>query len=90
MQSNIYRFGDEANLTAPLGGYAVADLNASYTPRDGVMLFAVLNNAFDKRYYTYGSFGPVGMCHGQTCPAASPIPAPPIPGRPSPSTAVYG
>jgi outer membrane receptor protein involved in Fe transport len=60
MQSNIYRFGDEANLTAPLGGYAVADLNASYTPRDGVMLFAVLNNAFDKRYYTYGSFGPVG------------------------------
>jgi outer membrane receptor protein involved in Fe transport len=60
VQSSVYRFGDEANLTAPLGGYTTVDLNAAYRPNDAVTLFAVLNNAFDKRYYTYGTFGPVG------------------------------
>jgi outer membrane receptor protein involved in Fe transport len=60
MQSSVYRFGDEANLTAPVGGYAVVDLNAAYRPNDAVTVFAVINNALDKRYYTYGSFGPVG------------------------------
>jgi iron complex outermembrane receptor protein len=59
-QSNVYRFGDEANLTQPLGGYSVVDLNAALRPADHVTLFVVVNNVFDKRYYTYGSFGPVG------------------------------
>lgn len=59
-QSNVYRFGDEANLTAPLGGYTVVDFNASWRPHEGILLFAEVNNAFNKRYYTYGSFGPVG------------------------------
>jgi len=59
-QSNAYRFGDEANLTAPLGGYTLVDLNASYRAGAHLTLFAAINNVFDKRYYTYGSFGPVG------------------------------
>ncbi len=59
VQSNVYRFGDEANLTQPLGGYAVVDLNAAYRPSDHLTLFGVVNNVFGKRYYTYGSFGPV-------------------------------
>ncbi len=60
VQSNAYRYGDEANLTSPVGGYMVVDLNAAYRPIDHVTLFAVVNNVFNKRYDTYGSFGPVG------------------------------
>ena len=59
-QSTSYRFGDEANLTAPLGGYTAVDLNAAIHAGERLTLFAVLNNALDKRYYTYGAFGPVG------------------------------
>jgi outer membrane receptor protein involved in Fe transport len=59
VQSVAYRFGDEANLTQPLGGYALVDLNAAYRPSDHLTLFGVVNNVFGKRYYTYGSFGPV-------------------------------
>jgi outer membrane receptor protein involved in Fe transport len=59
-QSDAYRFGDQANLTQPLGGYTVVDLNAAFHAGNRVTLFAVINNALDKRYYTYGSFGPVG------------------------------
>jgi iron complex outermembrane receptor protein len=50
----------EANLTQPLGGYTVVDLNLAFRPVDRLTLFAVVNNAFDKRSYSYGSFGPVG------------------------------
>ncbi|MDB6086746.1 MAG: putative TonB-dependent receptor, partial [Gammaproteobacteria bacterium] len=60
LQSNAYRFGDEANLTRPVGGYTVIDLNAAFRPTDHLTLFAVVNNALDRRYDTYGSFGPVG------------------------------
>jgi iron complex outermembrane receptor protein len=59
-QSGVYRFGDEANLTQPVGGYAFVDLNAAFRAGDRVTLFVTVNNVFDKRYYTYGSFGPVG------------------------------
>jgi len=58
-QSNVYRFGDEANLTQPLSGYTVVDLNAAYRPSNRITLFAIVNNVFDRRYDTYGSFGPV-------------------------------
>jgi outer membrane receptor protein involved in Fe transport len=54
----------EANLTQPVGGYTMADLNVALHVNDHFTFFGVLNNAFDKRYYTYGSFGPVGMCRG--------------------------
>jgi outer membrane receptor protein involved in Fe transport len=69
VQSNVYRFGDEANLTQPLGGYTVVDLNAVFRPTDRVTLFGIVNNVFDKRFYTYGTFGPV-----------SDVPWPNIPG----------
>ncbi len=81
-QSNTYRFGDEANLTAPLGGYTVVDLNAAYRPSDGVTLFAVVNNALDKRYYTYGSFGPVGDVPWPNVPGGVTDPRTASPGTP--------
>jgi len=87
VQSNTYRFGDEANLTAPLGGYTVVDLNAAYRPSDSVTLFAVLNNALDKRYYTYGSFGPVGDVPWPNVPGGVTDPRTASPGTP---IAFYG
>ncbi len=87
VQSSVYRFGDEANLTAPLGGYTVVDLNAAYRPNDAVTLFAVLNNALDKRYYTYGSFGPVGDVPWPNVPGGVTDPSTASPGLP---IAVYG
>jgi outer membrane receptor protein involved in Fe transport len=86
-QSNVYRFGDEANLTEPLGGYAVVGLNAAYRPRDGVSLFAVVDNVLDKRYYTYGSFGPVGDVPWPNVPGGVSDPRTASPGTP---ITVYG
>jgi outer membrane receptor protein involved in Fe transport len=58
-QSSAWRFGDEANLTKPVGGYAVVDLNTAWKVSDRITVFALLNNAFNARYDTYGGFGPV-------------------------------
>jgi outer membrane receptor protein involved in Fe transport len=82
IQSNVYRFGDEANLTAPLGGYTIVDLNAAYRPNDAMTLFAVVNNALDKRYYTYGSFGPVGDVPWPNVPGGVSDPRTASPGTP--------
>jgi outer membrane receptor protein involved in Fe transport len=87
VQSNFYRFGDEANLTPPVGGYAVVDLNAAFRPADHVTLFVVVNNAFDKRYYTYGSFGPVGDVPWPNIPGGVTDPSTASPGTP---ITVYG
>ncbi len=60
LQSSSYRFGDEANLTKPVGGYVTVDLDTSYRITNYITVFGVLNNAFDQRYDTYGTFGPIG------------------------------
>jgi outer membrane receptor protein involved in Fe transport len=82
VQSNEYRFGDEANLTAPVGGYALVDLNAAFRAGDRLTLFVILNNAFDKRYYTYGSFGPVGDVPWPNIPGGVTDPRTASPGTP--------
>jgi outer membrane receptor protein involved in Fe transport len=87
VQSDYYRFGDEANLTPPIGGYAVVDLNAAFRPADHVTLFVVVNNVFDKRYYTYGSFGPVGDVPWPNIPGGVTDPSTASPGTP---ITVYG
>jgi outer membrane receptor protein involved in Fe transport len=58
-QSSAYRFGDEANLTQPLPGYTVVDLDTALHIGGHVTLFAVVNNVLNRRYDTYGSFGPL-------------------------------
>lgn len=87
VQSTVYRFGDEANLTQPLGGYAVIDLNAAFRPADRLTLFVAVNNVFDKRYYTYGSFGPVGDVPWSNIPGGVSDPRTASPGTP---IAAYG
>jgi outer membrane receptor protein involved in Fe transport len=87
VQSNIYRFGDEANMTSPLGGYTIVDLNAAFRPVDHVALFVVVDNAIDKRYDTYGSFGPVGDVPWPNIPGGVTDPRTASPGTP---LGVYG
>ena len=60
LQSDEYRFGDEANLTKPVGGYVIVDLDTSYRLTDHITLFGLVNNITNRTYDTYGSFGPVG------------------------------
>lgn len=53
-----YLAGDEANLTKPLGGYFVLNLNTSYQVSPRLQLYALMQNAFNATYYTYGTFSP--------------------------------
>jgi iron complex outermembrane receptor protein len=54
--SQVYR-GDEANRLAPLPGYVVLGLRASYPLGRGVGLFAGVQNALNARYATFGLLG---------------------------------
>jgi outer membrane receptor protein involved in Fe transport len=69
--SSSYARGNENNLhnadgrvylgpgTSP--GYAVVNMGARYQVRRGVELFALINNLFDRRYYTAAQLGPTGF-----------------------------
>jgi outer membrane receptor protein involved in Fe transport len=86
-QSDAYRFGDEANQTKPVGGYLVVDLNTAWRVSRQVTLFALVNNAFDTRYDTYGAFGPVGDVPWPNVPGGVTDPRTASPGTP---IAAYG
>ncbi len=86
-QSGAFRFGDEANLTQPLGGYTLLDLHLEHDVTTGLSLFATVANALDRRYDSYGAFGPVDA-----------VPWPRVPGgvqdprtaSPGPPRTLYG
>jgi iron complex outermembrane receptor protein len=62
-----YLRGDEANLAAPIPDYWVVNLNTKYRIAPNFELFAVVQNLFDKRYATFGTFSEVaGLTFGQT------------------------
>jgi iron complex outermembrane receptor protein len=61
LSSQYYR-GDEANLLAPLPGYAVLGLHVSYDVTPRLQLFAKLQNVTNGRYATFGELGdPTGV-----------------------------
>ncbi|MBV8615914.1 MAG: TonB-dependent receptor [Acetobacteraceae bacterium] len=51
-------YGDEANLTKPLPGYFVLNLNTNYQVTRNLQLFALVQNALNATYYTLGTFSP--------------------------------
>jgi iron complex outermembrane recepter protein len=53
-----FLFGDEANLTKTLPGYFLLNLNTSYQVTKHFQVFALVQNAFNATYYTYGTFSP--------------------------------
>jgi outer membrane receptor protein involved in Fe transport len=57
VNSSQYYRGDEANLLAPLPGFAVINLRAAYQVARPVSVFAIVSNLFDANY---GSFGVLG------------------------------
>ncbi len=56
--SGAYLFGDEANLTPKLPGYYVQNLSTSYQITPRIQVFGIVENVFDAKYYTYGTFTP--------------------------------
>jgi outer membrane receptor protein involved in Fe transport len=86
-QSGQYLFGDEANTQAKLGGFVTTNFNASYKVTDNVTVFALLNNAFDAKYYTFGTFGPVGDAPWNDIPGGVTNPRDAVPAAP---ISVYG
>jgi len=58
--SSQHYIGDDSNRNAKLGGYAVFNVHSAYQLTDKIKLFAKLDNAFDRKYATYGTFAAVG------------------------------
>jgi outer membrane receptor protein involved in Fe transport len=81
-QSSAYRFGDEANLTKPVGGYGIVNLDTQYRITRNITVFGLVNNIFNKRYDTYGGFGPVGDVPWPNVPGGVTNPATASPGTP--------
>ncbi len=68
--------GDEANQQAALAGYWTANLHASYRWGAGIELFGRIDNLFDRRYATFGTYyDPSGIAKV----TPSPLPANPDP-----------
>ena len=60
--SDQYFRGDESNQNEPLPGYAVVNLHSSYHLAENFELFVNVQNLFDERYSTFGTFGdPTGI-----------------------------
>jgi outer membrane receptor protein involved in Fe transport len=82
LQSSQYRFGDEANLTKPVGGYGILNLNTSYKITKYLTVFGILNNALNKYYDTYGTFGPIADVPWPNVPGGVTDPRTAVPGQP--------
>jgi outer membrane receptor protein involved in Fe transport len=82
LQSAQYRFGDEANLTKPVGGYVTVNLNTSYRITHYITVFGILNNALNQRYDTYGTFGPIADVPWPNVPGGVTDPRTAVPGSP--------
>jgi outer membrane receptor protein involved in Fe transport len=54
--SSQYFYGDENNSNAPLAGYAKVNLHTSYDVTDHVQIYGLIDNLFDTRFGTYGTF----------------------------------
>ncbi|MGC2524001.1 MAG: TonB-dependent receptor [Stellaceae bacterium] len=66
-----YLLGDEANLTPQTPPYFVLDLHTSYQVAKNLQLFALLENAFDATYYTFGTFSPTSSIPIAQAPGAT-------------------
>lgn len=63
--------GDEANLTPQLPPYFVVNLHTAYQFLPNLQFFAEINNAFNAKYYTYGTFGPTAAVPIAQAPGAT-------------------
>jgi outer membrane receptor protein involved in Fe transport len=54
--SSQYFFGDESNQAPKLPSYAVANIHASYQINKTFQIYGRIDNLFDNRYATFGTF----------------------------------
>jgi outer membrane receptor protein involved in Fe transport len=69
--SATYLFGDEANLTQKLPGYAVVNLTTSYQLTPRIQFFGAIENVTDQRHYVYGTFSPTSSVYLAQAPNAT-------------------
>ena len=77
-----YRFGDESNLNKQVGGYVLINLDTSIRVTDRITLFGIINNLTNRRYDTYGTFGPVDEVPFPNVPGGVDDPRTADPGQP--------
>lgn len=70
-QSGQTLFGDEANRTPKLPGFAVLSLHAAYQLTSRLQLFVRVENATNQRYATYGTFSPTASVFLAQAPGAT-------------------
>jgi iron complex outermembrane receptor protein len=74
-----YLRGDEANQNPKIPAYWVVNLHGSYDLTENVRLFALVQNLFDKKYETFGTFfEPNGIPFLGLTDARTLTPAPPL------------
>jgi outer membrane receptor protein involved in Fe transport len=56
--SGKFLVGDESNLNPKTDPYVVVNLSTSYSVNQNLQLFGVVENVFDARYATFGTFSP--------------------------------
>ena len=69
--SGQFLFGDEANLTPTTPPYFVLNLHSSYQLTKQLQVYAILENAFNATYYTFGTFSPTSSVPIVQAPGAS-------------------
>jgi outer membrane receptor protein involved in Fe transport len=53
-----YLVGDESNLNPKTNPYIVVNLNTTYDITPNVQLFGIIENLFNTKYETFGTFSP--------------------------------
>ena len=64
-------FGDEASLTAKTPPYFVLSLHTGYQITKNLQLFGLIENAFNAKYYTFGTFSPTSAVFIAQAPGAT-------------------
>jgi iron complex outermembrane recepter protein len=69
--SGKFLVGDESNLNPRTDPYVLVNLNTSYALSPNATVFAVVENLFDAKYASFGTFSPVSEVPILQVPAAS-------------------
>ncbi len=70
-QSGQYLFGDGANVTPRLPGFATLNVSGNYQVTPHLALFAMVQNVTDAKYVTYGTFSPTSSVFLSQAPNAT-------------------
>lgn len=69
--SGQYLFGDAANLTPKTPAYFVLNLHTTYQITPNLQFFGLIENAFNVKYYTFGTFSPTSSVFIAQAPGAA-------------------